>query len=65
MHSGCRGSEFSCLQKMQEGRLAREVEAQKEDATALVVQAEQVEEPGVGLMEHRKHLSRRLSLVLV
>ena len=41
---------------MEQGRLAGEVEAEKEDAAALVVQTEQVQEPRVDPAEQKKHL---------
>ena len=40
---------------MQQGRLAGEVEAEKEDAAALVVETEQVQEPRVDPAEQREH----------
>ena len=58
---GRRGRELAGLEEVQQGRLAGEVEAEKEDAAALVVQTEQVQEPREDPAEQREHLTFRIS----
>ena len=47
-----RGGELAGLEKVQQRRLASEIQSQKEEAAALVPQPEEVEQPREGAAHH-------------